>query len=303
MTSRNGRVVLLSNPVAGSGDAALHAARAVARLHQLGLEVEHIAGVSRAHALELATTAVATRPEAFLVAGGDGGVSVAVQALAGTDVPLGIIPTGTGNDTARTLGIPLDDVTRAADVAAAGRSRVFDLGHVTLADGTERYFIGVVGADYASDVLALSHRLPWPVPDSGRFLASTLLASWRLRAHRFSILTGDGRDLSGKYHIAAVGNLRAYGGGMTICPGADAHDGLLDLTLMRRTALPHVRLAPYLRQAYTGGVVPDETVEFHRAASFTLSAPGRELFADGDPVGPLPAEIRSVPGALRVIVP
>lgn len=303
MTTRNGRVVLLSNPVAGRGGAALVTARAVARLHQLGLEVEHIAGVDRAHALELAHNAVASRPETFVVAGGDGGVSVALQAVAGTDVPLGVIPTGTGNDAARALGLPLDDPERAADIAAARRIRTADLGLVRLDDGTERYFLGVVGADYAADVLALAGRLPRRWASPGTFAVAAVADAWRLRAHPFELHTDDGRDLSGEYYIAAVGNTATYGGGMSICPGADPTDGMLDLTLIRRVRLPHLHLAAMLRQAYSGGVVPDDHVTFHRVRSLRMASPGRDLFADGDPVGPLPATISSVPGAVGLIVP
>ena len=303
MSSRNGRAVLLSNPTAGRGDAALEAARAVARLHQLGMDVEHIAGVNREHASELASYAVATRPETFIVAGGDGCVSVAVQALVGTDIPLAIIPTGSGNDTARTLGIPLGDTDRAADIAAAGRTRTVDLGRIVTADGTEQHFIGIAAADYSSDAIDINNRLPVQWPHQSRFIAAALGASPRLSALPFTLTTDDGRDLSGEYFIAAIGNLRTYGAGMAICPGADPRDGLLDITLIRRCRLPLFRLMPYLLQGYTGGVVPDDLLEFHRARSVFMDSPGRQLCADGDPVGPLPAQISCVPQSLRVIVP
>lgn len=303
MTTRNGRVVLLSNPVAGRGGAALTTARAVARLHQLGLEVEHIAGVDRAHALELAHNAVASRPETFVVAGGDGGVSVALQAVAGTGVPLGVIPTGTGNDAARALGLPLDDPIRAADIAAARRLRRFDLGHITLDDGTERYFLGVIGADYAADVIALTERFPRRWASPAKFAAAAIAASARLRAYPFALHTDDGRDLSGEYHLAAVGNTRTYGAGMAVCPSADPTDGMLDLTLIRRVPLPHVHLVGLLRKAFSGGVVPDNDVTFHRVRSLRMESPGRRLYADGDPVGPLPATVSCVPGAVDLVVP
>ena len=303
MTSRNGRAVVLSNPVAGRGDAALATARAVARLHQLGLEVEHIAGVDREHALELAHDAVASRPEMFLAAGGDGGVSVALQAIAGTGVPLGVIPTGTGNDTARALGLPLDDPERAADIAAAGRTRTVDLGLATLDDGTERYFFGVSGADYAAEVLTVADRLPRGWGAAPTYGVSAVAASAWLRARPFALHTDDGRDLSGEYYIAAVGNTRTYGGGMAICPSADPSDGMLDLTLIRRVRVPHLHLAGMLRDALRGGVTPDESVSFHRVRSLRMESPGRTLFADGDTVGPLPATLTCVPRAAEFIVP
>lgn len=303
MSSRNGRAVLLSNPTAGRGDAALETARAIARLHQLGMDVEHIAGVDREHASELASYAVATRPETFVAAGGDGCVSVAVQALVGTDIPLAIIPTGSGNDTARTLGIPLDDTVRAADIAAAGRTRRMDLGRIVTADGDERHFIGIAGADYSADAVRINDLLPVRWPHRSRFVTAALGASPRLDAHRFTLTTDDGRDLSGEYFIAAIGNLRAYGAGMAICPGADPRDGMLDITLIRRCRMPVARLMPYLIQGYTGGVVPDDLLEFHRARTVYLDCPGRMICADGEPVGPLPAEIDCVPQALRVVVP
>ena len=302
MTPRNGRVVLLSNPTAGHGNAALQAARAVARLHQLGLEVEHIAGVDRGHAHELAVAAVASRPEAFVVVGGDGGVSVAVQALAGTDVPLGIIPTGIANDVARTARLPLDDVERAADIAAVGRTRTIDLGHVRLDDGSERYFVSVLGADHATDVLELSHRLPVRRPGRAQFVTASLLSAHRVRARHLTVLTDDGRDLSGDFYVAAIGNTRAYAAGMAMCPGAVADDGMLDLTLIRRARPAVPRLVRHLVQGYSGGVVPDEALTFHRARAVRLEAEGQMLVADGEFIGPAPATVTCVPKALRLIV-
>lgn len=303
MPSRNGRVVVLSNPVAGRGDAALRTARAVARLHRLGLEVEHIAGVNRAHALELAHEAVASRPETFIAAAGDGGVSVALEALAGSGIPLGIIPTGTGNDAARALGLPLDAPERAADIAAARHLRTVDLGHVSLDDGAQRYFFGVAAADYAADVLELSIGLP-PLPRPlSRFAVAAVASAPRLRAHHFSLVTDDDRDLSGDYYIAAVGNTRTYGGGMRVCPAADATDGLLDVTLIRHRPWARLNLGRALLQTYRGSLVSDSYVSSHRVRSLRMESPGRRLFADGDPVGPLPATLTALPRAVDLVVP
>ena len=115
-----GKVTALTNPASGHG-AALRAAQiAIARLQHRGIEVVEIIGDDAQDARYLAGAAVERGTDALMVTGGDGVVSNALQVLAGTDVPLGIIPAGTGNDHAREFGIPTKDPEAAADLVVDG---------------------------------------------------------------------------------------------------------------------------------------------------------------------------------------
>ncbi len=100
------RVTVLTNPASGHGSAPHAAERAVAQLNQRGVDVVAIAGTDAEHARRLVEGALERGMDALVVVGGDGIISLALQVLAQTDVPLGIIPAGTGNDHAREFGIP-----------------------------------------------------------------------------------------------------------------------------------------------------------------------------------------------------
>lgn len=134
------RITVLSNPAAGHGNASAAAARAIARFQHLGVDVHAIVGINSSHAHDLVCDALEWGTDALVVVGGDGVISLALQVLAGTEIPLGIIPAGTGNDHAREYGLPIDDPESAAEIVAAGRTEHVDLGRIRPAEGTERWF-------------------------------------------------------------------------------------------------------------------------------------------------------------------
>ena len=121
-TSRReiGSVTVLTNPASGHGNAPHATERAIARFQQRGVDVIEMVGSDAEHARRLVDDALDRGTDALVVAGGDGIISVALQALALGDVPLGVIPAGTGNDHAREYRLPTGDPEAAADVVADG---------------------------------------------------------------------------------------------------------------------------------------------------------------------------------------
>src|SRR6516164_1098808 len=157
-----GKVTALTNPASGHG-AALRAAQiAIARLQHRGIEVVEIIGDDAEDARYLAGAAVERGTDALMVTGGDGVVSNALQVLAGTDVPLGIIPAGTGNDHAREFGIPTKDPEAAADIVVDGWTETIDLGRIRDDTGVEKWFGTVAAAGFDSLVTDRANRMSWP---------------------------------------------------------------------------------------------------------------------------------------------
>ncbi|MFI9272970.1 diacylglycerol kinase [Kitasatospora sp. NPDC052896] len=293
-------VVLLVNPAAGGGRAEQAARRATARLREHGVEVRPVAGSDPADALRLARAATDGGADALVVAGGDGLIALALQALAGTGLPLGIVPAGTGNDHARAYQLPLGAPEAAADVIAEGTVATVDLGRIDTADGTTRYFGSVLAAGFDSLVSDRANQLSWP-RGRLRYNLAMLAELAGLRPLPFRLVLADGTVLEGPLTLAAVGNTRSYGGGMLICPDADPADGLLDVTLI--DAMPRRRLVRFFPTVFKGTHVLRDAVRTYRTTALRIDSPGINAYADGDHVGPLPAEVRVEPAALRVIVP
>jgi diacylglycerol kinase (ATP) len=295
-----GRVTVLTNPASGHGSAPHAAERAVARFQQRGVDVCAIVGHDAAHARRLLDEELARGTDALVVIGGDGIVSVALQALALGDVPLGIIPAGTGNDHAREFGLPTDNPAAAADIVLDGRAETIDLGRIRGTDGTDRWFGTVMAAGFDSLVTDRTNRMTWPHGRMRYNLAMVAELS-KLRLLPFRLTFDGGEELTIDLTLAAFGNTRSYGGGMLITPGADHSDGMLDVTMVQsasRTKL--IRLFPTV---FKGTHVNLDAVRTERAKVITVECPDINAYADGEFVCPLPVEVSAVPGALTILRP
>ena len=295
-----GRVTLLTNPMAGHGNAPHAAERAVARFRECGVDVTEIVGRDPTHARELVDEALAHGTDAFVVAGGDGVISLALQALAHSNIPLGIIPAGTGNDHAREYGIPVGDPAAAVDVIIAGHTETIDLGHIRGADGTETWFGTIAATGFDSLVSDRVNRMRWP-HGRMRYNLAIVAELSQLRPLPFRLVLDGEREIVTDLTLAAFGNTRSYGGGMLICPGADHADGMLDITMVSSgSRLKLVRLFPTI---FKGTHVELDEVTTARARTIRVECPGINAYADGEYACPLPAEISAVPGALTILRP
>ncbi|OZF01980.1 diacylglycerol kinase [Rhodococcus sp. 15-2388-1-1a] len=286
-------VTVLTNPMAGGGRAG-HAGRsAVARLRERELHVTTIEGRTPGDALTLLEKAVGSGTEAVVAVGGDGLVNLVVQVLADTDVPMGLIPAGTGNDLARTLGLPLDDPARAADIVADNVTRAIDLGRTG-----ERWFATVLSSGFDSLVTERAIRLRWPRGPL-RYNAAMMLQLASLRKLPY-VIELDDAELRLDATLVAVGNGRSYGGGMVVCPAARVDDGLLDVTVVR--GVSRTRLLTLSPTLYRGTHIDLPEVDTYTSTQVTLRCDGIIAYADGERVAELPVTARCVPRALRVFV-
>ncbi len=289
-------VCLVVNPAAGGGRAGRAAAEVERALAARGLRLRSEHTRSLDHARELATAA-ARASERVVTLGGDGLAGAVADAL--RHVPgavLGILPGGRGNDLARVLEIPLDPVAACA-VVARGETRPMDLGEV---DGTA--FVGIASAGFDSEANRIANEAPSRLGNLVyAYGALRALASWR-PAHFEIELHPSGERVEFTGYTVAAANSRDYGGGMQIAPAASLDDGQLDIVLIE--AVSRARFLANLPKVFRGTHVELPQVRVLRAAEVTISAERPfTLYADGDPIAELPARIRALPRALRVLVP
>jgi diacylglycerol kinase (ATP) len=287
-------IALLTNPTSGKGRGRRTAAIALPRLTEAGFDVREMVGRDGDEALDLARKAVADEVESLVVVGGDGMVHLAAQALAGTGVNLGIIPSGTGNDVARYVGIPRTDPQLAADVVVGSRVRTIDLGR---AGGT--YFVTVLASGFDSKVNERANAMAWPRGQMRYNLAT--LAELRVFEPLPYLLELDGEERSLDAMLVAVGNGESFGGGLRITHGACLDDGLLDVVIIK--PMSKAKLVRTYPRLFSGRHVGIPEYEHHRVRSVTVAAPGISAYADGERIGALPLTVEAVPQALRVLVP
>lgn len=212
----------------------------------------------------------------FVVAGGDGLLHHALPALVNRQLPVGLVPVGTGNDFARAVGIPssLDD----AVATALGPTTALDLMHATRG-GSGTYAATVVTGGFSGAVNERANRLRFP-PGQQRYTVATFIELPRLTPVPLEL------DVDGTVHelettLFAVANTRYFGGGMAICPDADPTDGLLDVTVVGPTS--RFELARVLPTVFGGRHVDHPSVSTYRGSTVGITTPARP-WADGEPL-------------------
>jgi diacylglycerol kinase (ATP) len=296
-------LALVVNPTSGRGRGRIYGDRARAVLEAANCDVQFIVGRDADEAAKNARDALDGDVDALVVAGGDGMVNLGLQVVAGTGVPLGVIPAGTGNDIARYLGIPLRDPEAAAKIVATGHTGAFDLGRIS-GPGTlaPRWFGTVLACGLDSKVNERANKMRRPKGPS-RYTLALLAELPVFHAIPFA-LEADGARTELKGMLVAVGNGPSYGGGIRICPQADVHDGRFQITLVDEVSKPTLlRIFP---KAYSGRHIEHPRVSVRHAAAVELSSTAKQtvsIWADGEWAGVLPARVETVPGALLAYVP
>jgi YegS/Rv2252/BmrU family lipid kinase len=247
---------------------------------------------SKQHAVDLGLDAV-DAGEIPVVMSGDGLVGAIGGALAGSGVPLGVVPAGRGNDFARGMGIPVNP-PEAVEALAAGHTRPVDVGE---ANGERFLGIASVGFDSEANRIANDSRLKGHLVYA--WAGMRALIGWK--PERFALIEGGIQSRMTGYTVA-VANNGFYGGGMHMAPEADPCDGKLDVVTIGD--VPKLRFMIHLPRVFRGTHVNGGTVRTWQTKAIEIRASSDlTVYADGDPLTTLPAKVRILPSALSVIVP
>jgi diacylglycerol kinase (ATP) len=292
--AESGGIRFLLNPAAGRGTGRAHLDRIRVLASKLGAGLCVSRKVS--DLAEQARKAAEDGVERLLVAGGDGTMHHAVQGLAGTSCALGVIPLGSGNDLAGTLGIP-PDLDAAVDRAVKGEIRRIDL-----ARAGETFCVGYAGVGFDSEVTRYANEM--------KILRGPLIYFYAVIHTLVTFVPPrmrvvyDGGEFDGRAMFAVVNNLPRFGGGMRIAPEARIDDGLLDLVIVKE--IPKSTLLSVFPKVYGGKHVghPAVTLVRTRRVEITIDR-AMTMYGGGEPLLPMaagvPVVVEVVPGGLAVI--
>ena len=293
-------VTVICNERSGGGRAERMLPKVVRRLQEGLADAElHVVistSFEQARDLTRAAALAAQSKDVVAVMGGDGMAHLGLNACAGTEATLAVLPAGTGNDFARGAGIPRS-IPGAVEALVQGRTRRLDLTRLTNAVGS--YYVGaVVSSGYDARVNRATNdiRLRFG-PLSYGYIALRELANFEPLTYRL-VVDGQPREL--RAMMVAVANMGVFGGGMKIAPDADPSDGVMDITLIHEAS--RAKLLRLLPQVYTGGFIKDPVVELLRARRVEIDGDGLFLMGDGEELGEVPAVAECVPSILSVVV-
>lgn len=251
--------------------------------------------------------------DAIIVFGGDGTIHRHLAQLVELQIPVLIVPRGSGNDFARALNLRNRNHSLKAwqkfvsDGNNVGR---VDVGTIKTCDqngsnAQEHFFCTVAGVGIDGEVCRRANKLPRWLRGNGGYVFTLLPAIFRFTSFPMKITQSDVLDVSPGFHptvLAAFANVPAYGGGMKIAPRAHLDDGQLDVCIIR--AMGKLKLFCLFPTIYFGQHVGLTEVEYSQAASSRLETEHPlDVYADGEYVCQTPVEVSLRRSALRVIIP
>jgi len=286
---------LVINPTSGSGRGASIGRHVAGFLTARGLEHEIVSGDSAISLINHLVAFIAKHPECqgVIAVGGDGLAHVVLQKTVPAQIPLAVIPAGTGNDFVRTLGWSLDSIDPYLESIISTSPKSMDLG---LVDG--EWFGAILSTGFDSIVNEKANTMSWPKGPM-KYNVAIAIELPRFSPRHYEI-TLDDRTISTQAMLIAVSNGRSYGGGMLVCPDADIHDGYFDVMVLHPVSkLEFLKVFP---RVFKGTHVTHPAVEIVRSKTVSIKADA-VAYADGERIGPLPITAECIPGVMQTWIP
>ena len=282
---------LVINPSAGSGKGAEVGTRVAAFLTMANVAHEVISGNSAIALIKHLERFLEEFPDCtgVIAVGGDGLVHNVLQKTTPAQVPLAVIPAGTGNDFVRTLGWSLEDLELYLKRILSQPPQSIDLGVV---DG--EWFGAILSTGFDSIVNEKANTMKWPKGPM-KYNVAIAIELPRFKPRHYEIALDD-RTISTEAMLIAVSNGRSYGGGMLVCPEADIHDGFFDVMVLHPVSkLEFLKVFP---RVFKGTHITHPAVEIVRSKNVTIKADA-VAYADGERIGLLPVKAQCMPGAMQ----
>ena len=286
---------LVINPVAGQGKGATVGTYVAGYLNSRGIKYEIIIGRSGLDQADSLQRFLDRNPDCsgVIAVGGDGLLHLVLQKITPAQVPLALIPAGTGNDFVRTLGWSPGDVDAILQTVLSEKPQSVDLG---LVDG--EWFAAILSTGFDSIVNEKANTMSWPKGPM-KYNVAIAIELPRFAPRQYEIVLDD-RTISTQAMLIAVANGRSYGGGMLVCPHADIADGYFDVMVLHPVSkLEFIKVFP---RVFKGTHITHPAVEIVRSKSVKISSDA-VAYADGERIGQLPVSAQCISGALMTWLP
>ena len=290
---------VILNPAANRGKAKAVGAKVFQYFAEAGIPVVNLSGETALAATEKANIMIRSQDLSGIVAiGGDGTSQLGMNLAVPNQLPLGLIPAGSGNDQVRELGISLTDTKAAVDniIASLDDPRRVDAMKVSVS-GREFWSLGSISAGFDALCATRANSLKWPKgPNS--YVAALLLELPSFKAIKYHLdVDGEKRVIDAM--LCGVANVKNFGGGMKISPNSEITDGELEVFILHQVS--RGRLLRIFPTVYKGGHLKFPEIEIFKAKSVKISNDSFPVTCDGELVGNAPFSAEIHPGALRLL--
>jgi diacylglycerol kinase (ATP) len=227
--------------------------------------------------------------------GGDGTFHLALNALPDLDIPLAVFPLGTGNDFARYLG--LTKPAHTVSLLQRSTPHSMDMGTIALGDGSVIRFAGIASCGFDAQVNERANTYRGPA-GTIKYLVALAMELANLNSRNLAISVDDESVQVQNFTLVAVGNTSSYGGGLKMCPTANAYDEVFEITYVDKvTRRLLVRVLP---KVFWGGHTKHRQVTQSANRRINIGGERFPVYADGERIGYGPVQITLHPGAMRV---
>lgn len=294
------RVKLIANP--GAGDVSEGASKIEQVMRYLsddGLKVDLALAHPKKEAIPIAQKAVKDGYDVIIAMGGDGTIGAVIRGIARTKARLGIIPAGTENDIAKSLGIP-EDLKEACALIASGHTRTLDLGQISTKKRKNFYFFMVTAIGFTATVYPMISEVP-----QGNFsgIKNAVMTFLKFKTKPKVFLTLDDESkIEVETMLVTVANTPISGVKNLVAPDASMEDGLLDVAVYPDFSKSDL-LSYFIKTAHEGSM-PDGKIQRYQARKIKVkTSPKLDIAAEGIILGKGTAWIKVLPGALCVVAP
>ena len=289
------KALIAINPKSGGGKGASSGAKVRSFYSKGHADVTYVEGNSKHESLaQIDALCQVSKFDLFICVGGDGFIHDILPLVIRYNLPLLVVPAGTGNDFARTLGLfgaKLDLLLNLPEVATPKEINVGLVSH----SGQSAPFVQILSTGFDSVVNERANNFR-VIKGSIKYVVAVLLEVWRFRAVSFEI-TIDGKQIHQKAMLVCVANGKSYGGGMKIVPQARNDDGLLNVMVVDR--VNPLRLLSVFPRVFFGTHINHPKVHFYSGVDIHIAGK-TQAYADGEKIGELPIEITLAERGIKV---